>query len=107
MTQKSDRKFMQVSKETYHSIKVLADKANDKKFGRSIRPGDVVAVLLQTADKTSVVEELQKKSMRPADFMRQMYESHCTKHGPMDYNEFLLKAITSEIKVPISDADNS
>ncbi len=98
---KGDKRALHLSTRLFDKFRSIRDKANKKDFGKKASYEDVFSVLLDLVKRDEVIKKLQERSMRPKDHIDKIYQQYCQKNGKIDFNEFLLKALTKEIDVDL------
>ncbi len=72
----------------HQKIQDIVSRANDKTFGRQVRPADVIALLVN-AFTDSDIQRLKELSMTNADRLDLRYQEYVKTHGPIAKDEFL------------------
>ena len=98
---KKEKRALHLSLDVLERFKTIQDEANQKDFGKRLSLEDVAVAVLDSADRRKVVETLKNDSMRPQDQVEYIYNKYCDEHGKIDFNSFLLKALTGQINVDL------
>ncbi|NRA63392.1 MAG: hypothetical protein HRU19_02845 [Pseudobacteriovorax sp.] len=101
---RTEKKALHLSVDLLEKFKALQEEANKKDFGKRVSLGDVAEAVMQFTDTKKVVDSLRKGSLTPQNQVDYIYSKYCAENGKIDFNSFLLKALTGQINVNLDPA---
>lgn len=87
-TKKSTVSTIRVSKATGKIAQQVADKANDKQFGKRVKMDQILALALSKVTQGDI-KELQETSLSHQDRFDRDYAAYCSEHGKVSKDEYL------------------
>ncbi len=96
---KTQRKIKQIniSIESFNKLKNLIEDSMQNEFDRKPSFAMVVESILNQINRERLLNELQKKAVKPKDFNQHIYKKYCELHGKIDYNSFIKKVLSGEV----------
>lgn len=79
---------IRVSKATGKIAQQVADKANDKQFGKRVKLDRILAKALSKLTQDDI-RELQETSLSNQDRFERDYAAYCSEHGKVSKDEYL------------------
>lgn len=88
-----------VSGDTRRRVIEAVERINKKERGRKVKPDEVVAALLGLLDN-ELEKKIQRSTYSPMDTMEMGHEKYTEEHGPIPFNEYLVRVVNGSIPKP-------
>ena len=95
--QKRKIKQINILTESFDKLKNLIEDSMQNEFDRKPSFAMVVESILNQINRERLLNELQKKAVKPKDFNQHVYKKYCELHGKIDYNSFIKKVLSGEV----------